>query len=180
MPQPVKQPTGATLESFILDVHSRTGYSGSPAFVYRTFGSDLTTDQLVTIEEPILGSMQVSPDDHFIKLLGIHWGQFPERWEIKSRRKTVAASLKGQNRRYVEGMSGMTLAIPAWAIREFLEMPKFKKPRDKKLEEVREWAASNRTPVAESSPPATDANPNAREDFNSLLGAAVKKPAQED
>jgi hypothetical protein len=28
--------------------------------------------------------------------------------------------------------------------------------------------------------PPSDANPNAREDFNSLLGAAVKKPAQED
>ena len=28
--------------------------------------------------------------------------------------------------------------------------------------------------------PANDANPNHREDFKSLLGAAVKKPARED
>ena len=31
-----------------------------------------------------------------------------------------------------------------------------------------------------TSPHASDANPNAREDFNSLLSAAVKKPEQKD
>lgn len=182
MPQAIEQPTGAKkLKSFILDVHSRTGYSGSPVFVYRTFGSDLTTDQIVLSNLNLYGTFNVTPEDHFIKLLGIHWGQFPEQWEIKSKKKTVAqASIRGQNKRYVEGMSGMTLAVPAWAIREFLEMPKYKKPRDKKLEEVREWAKSNRGPVAESSPPPNDANPNHQEDFRRLVGAAAQKREQED
>ena len=39
MLQEIEQPTGAVLPSFILDMHSRTGYSGSPVFVYRTLGS---------------------------------------------------------------------------------------------------------------------------------------------
>jgi hypothetical protein len=112
MPQPIKQPNGSKDPSFILDVHSRTGYSGSPVFVYRTFGDDLTTDQLV-----------ISESSHFVKLLGIHWGQFQEKWDIGSRKKsatkTNAVKLTG-NTKYVEGMSGMTLAAPAWAIMEIL------------------------------------------------------------
>lgn len=32
---------GQDYESFIVDMHSRSGFSGSPVFVYRTFGGDL-------------------------------------------------------------------------------------------------------------------------------------------
>ena len=44
----IKQPTNAELESFVLDVHARTGYSGSASFVYRTIGTDLRFSSLVT------------------------------------------------------------------------------------------------------------------------------------
>src|SRR5487761_1303474 len=37
----IKQPTGYDGESFVVDMHSRTGFSGSPVYVYRTFGHDL-------------------------------------------------------------------------------------------------------------------------------------------
>lgn len=182
MPQDIEQPTKAKkLKSFILDVHSRTGYSGSPVFVYRTFGSDLTTDQFVTMNHNIFGAFNAPHEDHFIKLLGLHWGQFPEQWEIKSKRKTVAqVSVRRQNKQYIEGMSGMTLAIPAWSIREFLEMPKHKKEREKAIKEILEKRGTSRGPVAESAPPASDANPRHREDFTSLVGAAARKREQED
>src|SRR5205823_82762 len=38
----IEQPTNYRGESYVVDMHSRTGFSGSPVFVYRTFGSDLT------------------------------------------------------------------------------------------------------------------------------------------
>src|SRR2546425_12270060 len=75
-PQPIKQPTGATLPSFILDVHARAGYSGSPVFVFRTAASDITT-----------GNVVVAPP--YIRILGLLWGQFPELWEIEGGTKPL-------------------------------------------------------------------------------------------
>jgi hypothetical protein len=184
LPQDVIQPTGGKAQSFILDVHSRTGYSGSPVFVYRTFGSDLTTDVLQLQELNILGLATATPFSHFIKLLGLHWGQFPEQWEIKTKAKSklsTEALLDQKNERYVEGMSGMTLAIPAWIIRDFLDMPKMKKEREEALKEILSARGSGRVPITESaSPPANGENPTHREDFTRLVGAAARKPKQED
>lgn len=41
MPSPIKQPNGLMADAFCIDLHSRSGYSGSPVFVYRTPGNDL-------------------------------------------------------------------------------------------------------------------------------------------
>jgi hypothetical protein len=38
----IPQKTGCDGISYIVDMHSRSGFSGSPVFVYRTFGNDLT------------------------------------------------------------------------------------------------------------------------------------------
>jgi hypothetical protein len=112
MPQSVQQETGATdCLSFILDMHSRTGYSGSPVFVYRTFGSDLT-------------GPPVSAGSHFIKLLGIHWGQYKERWKIEPGTTLSHSATLMRDDSYVSGLSGMTLAIPAWEITRLLNMEK--------------------------------------------------------
>ncbi len=59
-------------------------------------------------------------------LLGLHWGQFPEAWEIgegrSDRTETLNPSLITSGR-YVQGMSGMTCVIPAGAILEVLKLP---------------------------------------------------------
>ena len=171
MPQVIKQPTGArSIPSFILDVHSRTGYSGSPVFVYRTHGSDLTTVSLN------LGA----PGGHFVKLLGVHWGQFPEQWEIETG-KAVApeGATLAADARYIRGLSGMTLAIPAWTLMEFLDMPKLKQQREQVAENLKQ--ARGRGPIGEAAArPTNEANPKDREDFNSLLRAAAQKREPED
>ena len=73
-------------------------------------------------ETRIRGQGYIRHSDFFY-LLGIHWGQFPEEWEIRDRREvsSEARHLDG-NERYVQGMSGMTCAIPAWEIREVLDI----------------------------------------------------------
>ncbi len=181
MPQEMLQPTGGRFESFILDVHSRTGYSGSPVFVYRTFGSDLTTDVINPAELNILGSMTARPFDHFIKLLGLHWGQFPEQWEVKNKEKSRAeAVLEQGDERYIEGMSGMTLAIPAWNIRTFLDMPKLRDERNEAINQILRARGDRRGPVAESSgSPADDANPNHLVDFTRLVDVAARKKSKD-
>jgi hypothetical protein len=149
---PIKQPTGFFGQSFVVDMHSRTGFSGSPVFVYRTFGSDLSK------EWHDFSSIEFSVGPQFLRLLGIHWGQFPEEWELRkrdsideSRRKNLI--LEGA---YVEGMSGMTCVIPAWNLLEVLHLPKFNKMQG---DAVRR-AGKPREPKGESAPPASDANPN--------------------
>ncbi|XSG81070.1 MAG: trypsin-like peptidase domain-containing protein [Methyloligella sp. ZOD6] len=136
---PVKQPTGFKGESYVVDMHSRTGYSGSPVFAYRTFAGDLRGrswgypfDIIIfnrehvgepekTLQEG--GRICVTPP---FNLLGIHWGQFPEQWKVergnaKSNRVPVAD--------YVQGMSGMSVVIPSWCILEVLDLPKLKNQR---------------------------------------------------
>jgi hypothetical protein len=141
MLEEVEQPTGSTeKQSIILDMHSRDGYSGSPVFVYRTIGSDLTQTALF-----------VAPDAHFVKLLGVHWGQFPEEWNIRQRRRTSrgeAAIVREDD--IVIGMSGMTLAIPAWDIKLVLENSEtLVRERQRLLEEMTNEIASGISPVAE-------------------------------
>ena len=172
MPQVIPQPTGANhLMSFVLDVHSRTGYSGSPVFVYRTLFSDLTAPP---------GNIEAGPHSHFIHLLGVHWGQFPEQWEIESGKKPLPQGVSlSDDAKYISGLSGMTLALPAWQLRDFLDMKKFVDKRDEAINQIRTARGSKRGPVAESAvPPSTDANPNHQEDFTRLVGATARKCEQ--
>ena len=76
MDAPVKQPTGHMGPSIVLDMHSRTGFSGSPVFFYRTSGSNF--GEIPTNDES-RAEMWIGHTMHF---LGLHWGQFPEEWEL--------------------------------------------------------------------------------------------------
>jgi hypothetical protein len=110
------QPTGCREPSFVVDMHSRTGYSGSPVFIYRTHGSIF----------PRKGRPFVV-GGHMMKLLGVLWGQFPEQWDIKIKGAPAPqAVVPGVS---IEGMSGMSLVCPAWALIEVLNMPDLKKRR---------------------------------------------------
>lgn len=121
---PIKQPNGHTGECFTIDMHSRSGFSGSPVFVYRTPGN--------TIEWAIHPNPQNHMRDSLLGLLGVHCGQFPEKLPIKKagRGKKIAYGdlLKDE---YVEGMSGMTIVIPGWCIFEILERPELIRQREK-------------------------------------------------
>ena len=173
---PITQPNGYKGESLVVDMHSRTGFSGSPVFVYRTVGSHFL--------EGKKGSILVG-GGHMMSLLGIHWGQFPELWELKEKfREDISAEgsmvVDGA---YVEGLSGMTCVCPSHAIRKVLDMPK-EQERRQATEQVMERAlgSPDLIPRAEiaSEPPTTDENPRHKEDFNSLLDAAVKGPQSDD
>lgn len=165
MPQPVKQPTGSKLPSYILDLHSRTGFSGSPVFVFHS---------QMKFKDGILSR----EGSEWIRLLGVHWGQFPERWEIEKSPESHGPEssdeevTRAQTADYVKGFSGMTLAVPAEAIGELLEMPELKGPREKAFADARE--ARRNDPIAESAdPPIMEGNLDHREDFNTLLDATV-------
>lgn len=133
-------------ESHIVDMHSRSGFSGSPVFVYRTFGSNLTNraeerididmNPLIDRMDPVRGNSRdgrpvetrVFPQSVF-HLLGIHWAQFPEKWELKNlevvKEESSNARYLVTDKTYVDGVSGMTCVVPAKKILQLLRIQKF-------------------------------------------------------
>ena len=147
-PAPVVQPNGVAADTYCLDVHSRSGYSGSPVFVYRTPGYDLEERLGSGLEAKFLFS-----GTNLLRFLGIHWGQFPEIWEVTDRGKVINESI-GENHehlitdgRFIKGVSGMTCVLPAWTIAEVLDMPELKKGRDARNAKLTE--TSGDIPIAE-------------------------------
>ena len=107
MPVNLKQVTGRSRPSFLVDMHSRTGYSGSPVFVYRTPGTNIAQ----AMEQ---GTYDFNKS--LLMLLGVHFGQFDER------------DLHGN----VIGQSAMNGVVPATRILELLECAKFAAMRKEK------------------------------------------------
>jgi hypothetical protein len=126
---PIEQPTGHLAESYIIDMHSRDGFSGSPVFVYRTIGGDLTDSRSGQIEhDDQMWRTEDQPlrlvDKTLFKFLGIHWGQFDEPLEVLE----IHESLSGR-RTFVKARSGMTCVIPSWRILDVLNLPIFQEAR---------------------------------------------------
>lgn len=170
---------GAPVEGharFIVDMHSRSGYSGSPVFAYRTFGSDLTAiyGENAAIELDLAGAMELSRRESTAQVntrirtqpmfvfLGVHKGQFPENWPIDGGDLTDRNARRGQ---VVRGVSGMTVVIPAWRIHELLNQTKFADAREEAVLRagIRGWSIDESVRSTRH-----------REDFNDLLDAAVR------
>jgi hypothetical protein len=173
MEAPVPQTTGHAGQSLVLDMHSRTGFSGSPVFVYRTSGSYFgeVPDGDIWKAEMWLG--------HTMMFLGLHWGQFPEAWQLREKgapkekqESNVALVTDGK---YVEGMSGMTLVIPAETVWETLTtMPTLKKQLAEKEKSLKSKTSPS-APIAEGAD-----KEDHRERFNRLKELAVKPPKSSD
>jgi len=181
---PLPQGKLAPVEAFVLDLHSRTGYSGSPVFVYRTFGSDLNVpiekhfrleleggglDVGRSLRDPRYRNPEINirvEHEAIFELLGLHYAQFPE--EIEASDGTP-----------ITGLSGMTCAIPAWRILDVLSLPEFVEQRERMAKELDQTNKGKPRPERASTPKAKKKpapNPEHRADFNRLLGAAVKRP----
>jgi hypothetical protein len=100
---------------YCIDMHSRTGYSGSPVFVYRTPGSEL--DWIVNENHVFRGTM--------FGLLGIHTGQFPDWMEVVRGDEKVSK----EHKEYVRGLSAMNMVAPTQVILDTLKMDKLKEMR---------------------------------------------------
>jgi hypothetical protein len=140
---------GRRYECHVVDMHARSGFSGSPVFVYRTFGSDLTrsSGEAVQVDlSPILRQMRSADTiqrvpqriesklyyETMFRFLGVHFAQFSERWELKSHEGFQLEANTAQvsaDQTFVSGVSGMTCVAPAWKILEVLNQPKFLEQR---------------------------------------------------
>jgi hypothetical protein len=167
MPTPVQQPTGAVCDTYVIDMHSRTGYSGSPVFVYRAPGNNLAQSQ-----GPIWPSPQEALKryfaDGFFRLLGVHWGQFPEEWEITEKKRKADGESFIVAGNVVTGLSGMTLVVPAERILDLLDLPELKMPREKANKEFMD-RGGRASPVAESASKPADVDAKRDEMLRTML-----------
>lgn len=165
---------------YLVESQSLSGLSGSPVFVRPEHEIDLSQHITFPGGTPWLRK-EDSPAYAFaraqIRLLGVWQGSWeapPD--EVRAVQGRIAAGVKVP--------VGMGIVVPSARIVELLEESEVKKNRDE-IHKITEMAAKPQAVARpktsdEASVPATDANPTHREDFNSLLGAAVRKPAQED
>ena len=170
----IEQSTGYRGRSIVLDMHSRSGFSGSPVIVYRTLGSHFLEHKPNSL---LMGA------GHYIKMLGMHYAQFPEEWELrqKSPKDPIMQAAVKADSHYIQGLSGMTCVVPSADIGKILYSEEVTQMRDKVNDEVlRKRGRPSPGVQNESAAPRTnDANPNHQEDFTRLVGAAARKPPQE-
>lgn len=155
---PIEQGHGSEHMSHVFDMHSRPGFSGSPVFVYRVGGSTVGLQQ---------------ENDSFLRLLGIHSGQFQEEIEA------TKAEAYGGPMHLMEGdkiivPSSMAVVVPAWEITELLNSEAFRMQREAR--EARLTRAGKPKVIPEVAPTAPEPdNPAGKEDFMRLLDAAATK-----
>jgi hypothetical protein len=200
-PTPIMQDNGVKADAYSIDLHSRSGYSGSPVFVYRTPQADLEPPAMQ--RTATLGAPFQPETTTFFMLLGIHFAQFPELWEVTSAGKLRHESESKEplltESKYIKGLSGMTCVLPAWTIREVLNMPTLSKMREQSEADTEarfqregyppepedkrfaDGDPNNDTPTSEAaSSSASDANPNHLADFTRLVDVAARKRPQGD
>jgi len=184
MPAPIEQPNGLMADAYCIDLHSRSGYSGSAVFVYRTPGYDLEQIGPKDFKEAKL----LFAGANYLALLGIHFAQFPEQWEIgreaaPATQSSVPLVKTGQ---YVKGLSGMTCVLPAWYIWEVLNLPELKRQREEADARIRAEmiAKGEMPPEAEGASAPTveesEENPQHLKDFRRLVDVAARKRPQGD
>jgi hypothetical protein len=110
--EPIKQSGGHRQESFLVEMHTASGYSGSPVFIY------------VSKQTP--GTRVTMGWDYKSWLLGVDWGHLP-KWEDlidKGERKHPDGWGINTN-------SGMTGVVPCWKLLEFLNSEDFAESRER-------------------------------------------------
>jgi hypothetical protein len=158
---------GRFQESFLCEIKSIGGFSGSPVFLAPVFETGRP-------EGSQFGEHKEAA------LLGVDW------CHIQNFEHPIDNDGNEMPHIRFPTNTGMMGVVPAWKLDDLLDFPREKEMRRKAEEEelkrrktptVRRdssRASSNDVPVA------TDANPNHREDFTRLLNVAVKRPVRED
>jgi hypothetical protein len=182
---PIKTEGDFNRPAHVIDMRSRSGFSGSPVFIYRTPVDDLTP--------PTNGWTLDTKKNLFMRFFGVHASQFQERVRVRRAPKLTSAEVDDEGSKLIdvsgeirEGdhlimSSSMTIVVPSWRVSELLDLEVFEMARQKRDQDRRRQASqSEPLPALESDLPATDANPNHQEDFTRLVGAAARTRTQED
>ena len=170
---PIEQPNGIVRPSHLVDMRSRTGFSGSPLCLYRIPGVDLSDIPKPGQPLPLPGQYRMLPK--FILLFGVHCGQFYDQIEAfktkpkPRKQEQVGDPIHEGDKLYIQ--SGMTIVVPAWRITELINLEVFEMARKQREERTSGTARSRAQPESVAVPTndqPSDANPIRRGDFTLL------------
>lgn len=114
--------TGLNQESFLIELRSLSGYSGSPVFVFT----------MPWFPRP--GASMASSRSQGPFLLGIDWGHFADFKPVLNKDKRTFA----EPHCYVGQNSGFAGVVPAWKLQEVLDMPELRGSRQQREKGVGE------------------------------------------
>jgi hypothetical protein len=122
--QRITRDDGALQESFLVEMRSLSGFSGSPTWIWDD-GFEIYTQQNE-------GEPELLTPGRYAALLGIDWCHLPYYSEVQrgSRKDAHATDY------WISQNSGMAGVVPAWHIRELLEEQEMKDRRREVEEEV--------------------------------------------
>jgi hypothetical protein len=149
-------------EAHLVEARSISGLSGSPVFVH------------VPPVRVIDGHLDFSRTTQQFYLLGLVHGHF----DVKNLTEDVVSDAENGN----GGINtGVGIVIPVEKIIDTINHPDLVQMRRKAIDDIKRTSGVVADVDIEATPAAkSDANPTHREDFTSLLNAAVKTPARED
>jgi hypothetical protein len=162
--EPIRQDTGHLQDSYLVEGRSVGGYSGSPVFAFiPPFAVRPKADN---VSSRYYGPM----------LLGVNWGHLND-WK-----PVCDASGRPSSTQKVPQNSGMMGVVPVWKLIEMMEDERMIKQRREEEDRVlgKGLPISSTDRAAEPAPATTEENPEHKEAFKSLLGAAAKKKKRDD
>ena len=116
--EPIRNLRGLLQESFLAEIRSLPGYSGSPVFIY----------------EPPFYNKFVRTEKVPFSLLGIDWGHLPN-WEPVYETDDSTGERMPIPGQFVKANTGMAGVVPAWKILELLECEDVVETRKQYLKE---------------------------------------------
>lgn len=130
LPEPVpQQPRGFDQDSFLVDMRSQPGYSGSPVYVY--FEADGWRDPLPIAENASAGEKLALRQEQMKQpsstilgtawVLGFNWGHLPVFGDVVKNGAEVG-------RMQVD--AGLACVVPAWKVRDLLDQQNFRMERE--------------------------------------------------
>lgn len=182
---PVEQGHKKKRPSFLVDMRSRGGHSGSPVTVYRVGSGDLS--YLFFPEKPRALPIPGENYNQIVGLLGIHSAQFNEYGEVMKDARGDPV-YDGDT---LKMPSGMTIVVPGQRILDALEWPYFQNRRKAREAQMKKTpreshtqpeAAPSTTPSADlaiSEPPTTEGDEQHRERFMATLSSATKRRSRD-
>jgi hypothetical protein len=163
--------TKDAISAYLMEGRSIGGHSGSPVFINFLERRIFHSDRTLKLPHP--------SDDLPYLLMGLIRGFL----RAKDTGEYVAANAEDQESDLWVN-SGISTIIPSWDIEETINQPELEQMRAKDLKRLRDNSADVPASVSKrdetDTKAASDENPNAREDFNSLLDAAVRKREPKD
>jgi hypothetical protein len=127
--EPIEDKYGIRQDSFLVDIRSISGYSGSPVFVY--------INQTLARPPPF-----IAPPSHPYRqglhgpwLMGVDWCHLKTFGPVLERDQ-LGEPQQSRPRRYVELNSGIAGVIPAWKIQEVLDLPELARKRRELDEQI--------------------------------------------